>query len=63
MRHKAKPETIIVVSNPSEGVVKRTYAVGEYRTNRFYQERRERGWKSLNERIAEKERAGEWTKN
>lgn len=44
-------EKLIVISNPREGVVQRDYAVGEYRDKRFYEERRERGWKTLEERL------------
>lgn len=48
-RPKAAPEKILVLSNPKEGVIERRHAVGEYRTNRYYRERRENGWKSLRE--------------
>jgi hypothetical protein len=47
-------EKLIVVSNPREGVVQRDYAVGEYRDKRFYEERRERGWLTLAERLKQK---------
>ncbi len=54
----AKPERglerIIVVSNPREGVVERDYALAEYRPKLFYEERRERGWMTLEERLKAK---------
>ncbi len=44
-------EKLIVISNPREGVVQRDYAVGEYRDKRFYEERRERGWMTRQDRL------------